>query len=304
MRTDSTPPEAANAKRVLVAVALDAASGTALQRGDVFARALDAELHVLHVLPGRLRDRVGRPDAPVSDDSIEESHIAREAMLRFCETMLARPFSPRRILVRRGQIAEAILETAAWLDATLVVVGGDDGAAPGEHRHGRVVTKVVRQAARPVLVARGATRSDAIVAATDFTDATFPALAQAAEISGRLEAPLTFVHNIEPFGALVAGTTFGVPAMLLGVAVRDAEQQRAENLRHLAARLGQGINTVVTSQETATDAILTVARERDADMVVVGTHRRRGLRGLFGQGTAEMVATTAKRSVLAIPIAQ
>jgi len=291
--------------RVLVAVANDATSGNALQRGDVLARALGAELYVLHVLPPRrwLHGIVGRGRRGAAAERSEEMLAAGDATLRFCELMLARPFSPQRILTRRGDVAETVEEVAQQLDAALLALGGSAGAGSGRRGSRGTVAKILRRSTRPVLVARASTRSDAIVAATDFSDWSFPALTRAAEIGGRLQAPLTFVHNVDPLAALIAGSAFGAPAMVLGASLHDAERRREEHLRYVASTLGRHIDTVVTCRKEASDAILDVARERDADMIVVGAHRRRGLRDLAGRGTAETVAAAARRSVLAVPMA-
>lgn len=148
----------------------------------------------------------------------------------------------------------------------------------------------------------GGPRADAIVAATDFSDWRFPALAQAAALGGQLNAPLTFVHNVDPLASLIGGSIAGGPAMVLGASAHDAEQRRAKHLRYVASTLGQDIDTVVVSREAASDAILDVARGCDADMVVLGAHPRRGLRGFARRGTAEIVAAGARRSVLAVPM--
>jgi nucleotide-binding universal stress UspA family protein len=59
---------------------------------------------------------------------------------------------------------------------------------------------------------------------------------------------------------------------------------------------------VVLDHESATDAILEVARARDADLVVVGVHARLLPPAITGAGTAESIAAASESSVLAVPL--
>ena len=286
-------------KRVLVATALDASSAAAVQRADVMARALGAELFVVHVLPpvrwaGSLFPKRRFAQAA-------QVAAAREAAHRYCEAMLAKPFLSSRILIEQGDVAETVDATAERLGASLVVVHGGPGGS-ARSRVSRVVQRLLRRVERPVLVARDAMESNGIVAATDFSDGGFPALTQASAIGARLHAPVTFVHNVDPFASLVAANTFGVGPALINVSLHDAEARKAAHLRYVASTLGSRIEAVILSRESATEAILEVARARDADVVVVGTHKRRGLTRFAGRHTAETVVASARRSVLTVPI--
>ncbi|APR76652.1 universal stress protein [Minicystis rosea] len=287
--------------RVLVAIAFDASAVIAITRAEAMARVLDADLHVVHVVPGaRWVDAIW-PHRGALRGAPREAAVAVEAVHRLCEKVLGRPIARDRISVRVGAVVPRIVEIASQLDASLVVLGGDDDAGDRLRSHG-IVRRVVREVRRPVLVARPWSSSRAIVAATDFSCATFPTLTRAFELGARLHAPVTFVHSVDTIMALVASSTFGVAAVMLGGMLRDAVAKRGEILQNVAERLGGGVDTIVLARENAAGAILEVARQRDADLIVVGSHRPDALGWLASGGTVEAVATTARRCVLTVPI--
>lgn len=288
--------------RILVAIALDGRSAVALQRADDMARTLGADLYVLHVIPAkRWLDAIFAEHSDDEDPAVPERiRAAMEATSRFCELILGRPFSSDHIAIREGATAQRIIEAAGEIDAALVVVGGSSPGRYIRHHSRHIGSSVMREADRPVLMARAPTSTRTIVAATDFSDEAFPALTRASDLGARLHAPVTFVHNIGLTGRVARASALGLPMP----AAPDVVAQRRVRLRELADGLGGSIDTVVLTRESATEAILEVARLQDADMVVIGTRRRGTLDTTPLEGTVETVATSTRRSVLAIPLGQ
>lgn len=296
------PPRAAldmPQRRVLVASALDAASAPAVQRADVMARALGADLYVVHVLPSPRWSGSLFPKRRFA--LAAQIAAARDSAHRYVEAMLARRFPASQIVIEHGEVAATIDAVADRLGASLVVAHGGPGGAPRRRVSG-VVQRLLRRADRPLLIARDPMESNGIVAATDFSNATFPALTQASAIGARLHAPVTFVHNVDPFASLLAANTFGVGPALISLSLHDAEARKAAHLKYVASTLPGEIESVILAREDATDAILEVARARDADVVVVGAHKHRGLSRISRRRTAERVVASARRSVLTVPI--
>jgi nucleotide-binding universal stress UspA family protein len=288
------------AKRVLVGTALDAASAIALVRGAGVARALDADLHVIHVIPGPPATSAWSLGTALDDTRTMSPEVkdALEATHGFVVTNLLCHFFPRdRLLVREGHVAECIQRAADHLDAAYVVLGEPDTRKD----RASVVREIVRGASRPVLVARAPAQSNRIVAATDFSDEGFPALTQASALAALLHAPLTFVHNLDPLAAFAASSTFALPPALLGTSLHDAAERRTLCLRHVAEALGAEAETRFMMRQSSVDAILEVARERDADLIVVGSHGGSGVRRRSA-GIAEALVQVAGRCVLVVPL--
>ncbi|MDB4998851.1 MAG: Universal stress protein UspA [Myxococcaceae bacterium] len=137
-----------------------------------------------------------------------------------------------------------------------------------------------------------------ILVPVDFTETSDRALDYAVAMAARFEATVVAMHAYEipvygfPDGALVASGE---------VATRISEAAQKALDRLVEARQNKGVKlTALLRTGVAYDLANTVADEIDADLIVIGTHGRRGLaRALLGS-VAENVIRTAKRPVLVI----
>lgn len=137
-----------------------------------------------------------------------------------------------------------------------------------------------------------------ILVPVDFTDTSERALDYAVDLAKQLGASVVVMHAYElpvygfPDGAFVATVEMATRIMNGAQAGLQAEVDK-----HKAA--GVEIKTVLR-QGIAVDEVHSVADEVNADLIVVGTHGRRGLaRALLGS-VAENVIRTSTRPVLAI----
>jgi nucleotide-binding universal stress UspA family protein len=137
-----------------------------------------------------------------------------------------------------------------------------------------------------------------ILVPTDFTDTSERALDWAFSFSERLGSSITVMHAYEipiigfPDGALVATAE---------IATRMNEAARTGLERVVSRRTGGKVPVdSVLREGVPWEEITAVADEIDADMIVIGTHGRKGLaRALLGS-VAENVVRTATRPVLTI----
>ena len=136
-----------------------------------------------------------------------------------------------------------------------------------------------------------------ILVGVDFSDSSEAALAYAVDLAKSLDARVVVMHSYElpvygfPDGALVASVE---------VATRIMEGAQT-GLEGMVERYKDqvGIDTVVR-QGVPWDEVKSVAEEVGADLVVIGTHGRRGLaRALLGS-VAEKILRTSTRPVLTI----
>jgi universal stress protein A len=136
-----------------------------------------------------------------------------------------------------------------------------------------------------------------IVAATDFSDVGDRAVATAKELSEREHAHLTLVHVLEP-APVPPPPSVVLPVMPYGSA-EDLSAQRPEALRHLQSYAPQETATRVELGDPVRE-ILRVADEQHADLIVIGTHGRRGAARFLLGSTAERVVRHAHCAVLVV----
>jgi nucleotide-binding universal stress UspA family protein len=265
-----------------------------LRRAVAFARALDVQLHVLMVMPrlsGLAALCAGR-DVANATRVVENTRSAHEASRVWLSDALESGRTIQRFTIAHGDFLEQAAAYAATVQAALIIV-------PSEAEHlGKTVRALARATKVPVFVARDAA-GRTIVAATDLVNGGFTVLHEAAELGRRVQRSLVAVHNVTPFamsGVDVAWTLrIPQPATML-----DAP---AERLASAVARLPLDAQTVVRSETNPSAAILSEAKVRGADFVVVGTRRRDFWdRALTGSVSAHIV-NRAPCSVLVVPLA-
>ena len=137
-----------------------------------------------------------------------------------------------------------------------------------------------------------------ILVPTDFTETSEHALDWALGVAAKVGATVTVMHSYEipiisfPDGAIVATPD---------IASRIADASRAALDAAVKRVTGRGVPLESVLREgIAWEEINAVAESIDADLIVIGTHGRRGLaRALLGS-VAENVIRTANRPVVTI----
>jgi nucleotide-binding universal stress UspA family protein len=278
-------------RRVLFAASRFAGGLHALQRAYELASRWHGTLYVLRVAP--------HDDAPAPGEHVQHNEQAiAQAVLRrvrrHCDRELAEVLPRDRMLVRRGDFAEVVASTARELDAALVIV-------PGGERRGIAVAAIARESGIPVLVARKPAAGGGIVAATDLGDPGCDELRHAAMLAAQTPGGLSFVHNVTP--TVQAGTTaLGHGRCTVVEPSPECLQHCRERLRALAELLGVCADPLVVSRPNVEDAILEVARDRRADLIVVGARRQGWFERLFGTALAARIVDHSERSVLVAPL--
>lgn len=142
------------------------------------------------------------------------------------------------------------------------------------------------------------TAPQTIVVATDFGPSAEAALDKAIGLAKKLKAKIVLVHTYQmpivgfPDGAIVAS------AELVSRIVNGAQ---AGFSRTLDKREGCGVHIeTILEQADPREGILAVAKRVHADLIVVGTHGRKGIaRALIGS-VAESVVRTADVPVMTV----
>jgi len=144
-------------------------------------------------------------------------------------------------------------------------------------------------------------RINNILVATDFSECSESALTYGRALAHRFSARLHVLHTVEimpPDLVGIGGFVSAVPQLQADLEKGAREQlERAltdEDRRTLAAV------TVLTTGDTPAQAIEDYASKSEIDLIVIGTHGRRGLSHIVMGSVAEKVVRTSPCPVLTV----
>jgi len=286
---------------ILAAMDFDKGSDELLGQADALARSYKVKLSVCHVLPEIFAVQPLFPQLHL-DDALKLYDLeaaVRDALLKRIRTVTAREPPQIEIEIEQGTVHAGILRAADNIGAGAVVVGGKVDHS-GLHLLGSSAEHVVRYANCPVLVARPSPAGK-VLAATDFSDPALPAVEAGVAEARRRKADLTIIHAIDLLPAM--GPFYGdffsysMPPIDLSDRMRKLWQQRLDECVHRFKAKGGGL----LRDGPAAPAILSAASELPAQLLVVGTHGRTGLKRMIALGSvAEAVVRAAPCSVLIV----
>jgi nucleotide-binding universal stress UspA family protein len=281
---------------ILCATDLSDAADAALRQAHAIARQLDVPLHVAHVLDEAFNVHVLFPHLAGLDPARhgELTRVATAAVRTRLDDVLGAGANTIPLEIETGTPHAGILAVADRLGVGLIVAGP-----------GRSALHVARAATAPVLIARPSPEGGVVLAATDLSDPSLPAVRMAAAEARRRGVRGQVIHCLDlDSPAYVAGAGLaGAPAWPLPQPVVDQLESTA--LRDLAAALeragADGVDPVV-SRSSPVVGILAAAEAVPTALVVVGTRGRTGLARLALGSVAEAIIGRAPCSVLTVPL--
>ncbi len=288
---------------VVVATDLSAPGDEAILQGHEQARARGVRLVVCHVIPDLLST-----GGPMLADLTTELAVAlprlRERAAEDFQARVAaltgRGAADFETRIEYGTAHARIVELGESLDASLVVVGSHGSTVLRHALLGGVAEKVVRHAVGPVLIARACAATGVVVAGTDFSDAALPAITAGAAEARRLGGTLTVVHSVHMGPMVVAEPALGAyPPAPTPEQRHEVTAGATRRLDEALKRVGATANRSVAEEPPPT-ALVRRAEELGAQLVVVGSHGRTGLRRLLLGSVAEAVVRNAPCSVLVV----
>lgn len=287
---------------VLAAVAFDGGSQEVLRQADALARSCNADLHVCHILAGISAVRPLFPYLHL-DDALKmtqwEASLHSALVENVC-AMTGRTPDQFHMEIEYGTVHSGILGEAERLSAGAIVIGGET------EKHtlpalGGIAERVTRYAGCPVLVVRPP-REGKVLAATDFSNPSLPAIAAGASEAKRLNTDLVVIHAMEliPLAMPTMNGFAAFPAVPANMSdhIRKASQRELDDcVRRFDAR-GGGL----LRDGPPAEAIIQAAAELPAALIVVGTHGRTGLGRLALGSVAETVVRDSPCSILVVRI--
>ncbi len=291
--------------RVLCPVDFSDFSRRALQYANALAVRDSADLHVVHIYP-----EVGPSAIDVEAGASPENLSVREASIdaldAFVKEVGVTPAAKR--LALPGSPAQDLVDYAREMGADLIVLGTHGRTGFERVLVGSVAEHVLHKAACPVLtIPRAATRPDAshparlaqILCAVDLSAASTPVVERALALAGESGAKLTLLHVVETMWDehRCEWAEHRVGQFM------DAQCQRA--LTQLRAMVPEEVRARCEVCErveagSARRAILRVAGDTQADLIVMGAQGRGGVGLLLFGSTTHSVVREAACPVLTV----
>ncbi|HEY7410439.1 MAG TPA: universal stress protein [Vicinamibacteria bacterium] len=294
-------------RRILCPTDFSEFSVRALQHAVPIARWYGAKLTALHVLPLVPSVAASFPTYvdPMTMAPIPKGHLLDR--LREFVAPADEAGVDTEILLLEGHVTRTILSHAEGMDADLIVMGSH-GREGFEHLMlGSVAEKVLRKAECPVLsVGRereGRTAAGPlfgrIVCPVDFSAPSKHALDYALSLAQEAKARLDVLHVVDwgPEEEVREHRHFDVPAFRRFLA--DEAHRRLRDIVPVASRDWCEVEEVVASGKPYAE-ILRVARERDADLIVMGVRGRSALNVAVFGSTANQVVRGGACPVLTV----
>lgn len=281
-------------KRILFATDFSSCAHHAEEYVAFLANAYEATVTILHVLEiyeGTYVTTVQDPNE--TQEQLDE--IVRR---------LTQPAGRVKHQQRAGIPDTIICETAQEVRADLIVLGTHGRTGLRHVLLGSTAERVLTMAPCPVLTVRKPGEVEGhvatkpihfkqIVVPIDFSDCSLEAVEYGVQIAKNFDASLTLLHSLEPL-------SYGID-LTFGHAAEQNHHRVASQLKLVADRIqsrGVSVRTVIRGGLPA-DSILEFIDSSDCDLVVMGTHGRRGLSHLVKGSVAEAVLRRASCPVLA-----
>ena len=141
--------------------------------------------------------------------------------------------------------------------------------------------------------------SSHILIATDGSELAERAAARGLDFAKRLGAHVTAVTVTEPWAAVVTGeASFGPPPAEYEQSVAETAESVLARIEAMAAAAGMTCACVHMKNHFPDQGIADAAKEKGCDLIVMGSHGRRGLSRLLLGSVAARVVTLSPVPVL------
>ncbi len=284
-------------QRILFATDFSEGATGAQQHLLLWAKEWDAEvtlLHVVEVQPGmNLVD-------PVVHSYVEAQRAQTTFQLTEISAWCTENHIPVGIRTNVGTPSQSIVDVAKFCGSDVIMMG-TRGMSGLEHLFvGSTAERVIRMAPCPVMAVPDIGKVDSTMTArpldaapryqrialpVDFSDCSLDALEYAIQVTKKFGATLHVLHVLEP-------ESFGLDFTLRQVEERHHSRDVAESwLSELTTSLrGKGIETTYqVLGGLPRESIISRIREDPSDLMVIGTHGRKGLSRVACGSVAEYV---------------
>ena len=139
-----------------------------------------------------------------------------------------------------------------------------------------------------------------ILVPVDGSETSLQAVAKAAELAKAFNSEVTAVYVLDPYPFTGVGADFAYgQAQYLSAATAEANKA-LEDVTERMKDTGVTVKTLVGEGHAIHEGIVRVGENVGADLIVMGSHGRRGLEKLVLGSVAQRVLQTAKVPVLVV----
>ena len=292
-----------NIERVLLATDFSSYARRAEQYASFVAATWHAALTVMTVLefpPGM------DPDYPVNQQYLTDRMKDASEHLTDCKQRLSRRGLAVTTRIGTGLPSEEVIAAARAEEADLIVLGTRGKSGLAHVLLGSTAERVIRTAPCPVLAVHMEAGDESaeqtgvllerILVPVDFSDCSLDAIEYAALVAGRTKASVKLLHVLEP-------VSYGLDFTLIH---KEERERTRERYSQRLAELSAALSTAGLSSDSLirgglpVDSILDEARTWRGDLIVMGTHGRRGIAHALNGSVAEAVLRRAQCAILAV----
>lgn len=284
-------------QHILIATDFSDSAIPAVELGVDLVHRFAARVSLVHVYDGGIFQRAVAP-MKIGREELEAqmASSARSELERLATDKLADAESIDCVPIAAEHPARAIVDHGKEHQVDLIVIGTHGRGGIGRLFAGSVAERVVRLAACDVLVVRSTPATwppSTIVAATDFSDASQPAISRAAELSKSFEAQLELAHVFdETVPVPLPDGTFE--------SLAHVHERFNVKLSEQAKKMSPRPSVVVLRGTSPAHALTTHAKTVESDLIVVGTHGRTGFAQVLIGSVAERVVRNAPTAALIV----
>jgi nucleotide-binding universal stress UspA family protein len=244
-----------------------------------------------------------------AEEEIRQDEAAAKATLETVAKPLREAGHTVTTDIATGDPAKRIVETAANLGASLIVMASHGRGVLGRLLHGSVADSVAREATVPVMVVRaeqaqpGAAGISRLVVPLDGSPLAETALPVAEGISQRLATSIYLVRVVNPAVLIPPAAGIGevIPASIYDETEEQLERDAEEYLAAVAKRLRAAGRPVASKVLIGAPAAAIMEATQPGDVVVLCSHERSGvLRWLMGS-VAEQLVRDDECPVILVP---
>lgn len=229
-------------------------------------------------------------------ETLEEAvaRLARPRLRAALEKLLPDPLLDA-LTIRLGPVARALQNETARLGAGLVILGGKRHPVPERWLAGNSARDAVRTLNVPVLITKGAPSAlKRVLLGLDFSYASEPAIREAERFTALADGQMRAMHVREPVTILPSPKARSAP--------QPANGNTMELLGHEMWRLLRLPDAQRTVRAGNPAAVLAAeAIQWDADVLVVGSHRKSWADRLWLGTVTESLLHRLPVSLLAVP---
>ncbi len=293
-----------NSGPILVASDFSEAADEAIRQAHLWATRADRPMSALHVMAGAVPMHTLFPHLHEQDATAVvalERELGERLSVRI-KSCTGRDLDASSVHVDFGDPYAVIVKKSEQIGASLVVIGGSGASGLKRVFLGSVAERVVRNAHCSVLVARPTVEGKVVLAATDLSDPSLPAVVAGGREAKARGLPLVVMYDIDRWPLLASGM-----ALLGPIPLAPSEEllaaEKAALLRIAQTQLSR--LEVIAKLEVTTEgkpaaALVRMADNQQAELLVLGSRGRTGLTRLALGSVAEEVLRYAHCSVLVV----